>query len=146
MSTLSTVGRRVAFLAASRWLRQGAMESVTAEWQHRLNPVSIQRSMSSEVEAAKAAVPTGDTIFGKMLRGEIACKFIYEDDKVSVVVETWCHVHLISFIPSLEQCVALDDINPTAPVHFLVIPRKAIPQLSKAEDGDEQVSLLHCCL
>lgn len=35
------------------------------------------------------------------------------------------------------QCVAFDDINPQAPVHFLVIPRKPITQLSKAEDSDE---------
>jgi len=33
--------------------------------------------------------------------------------------------------------VAFDDINPQAPVHFLVIPRKPIPKLSDAEDGDQ---------
>lgn len=31
----------------------------------------------------------------------------------------------------------LNDLNPQAPVHMLVIPRKPIPQLSKAEDEDE---------
>ena len=50
-------------------------------------------------------------------RGEIPTKFIYEDDK----------------------CVAFDDINPQAPVHFLVIPRKAIPQLSDAQDEDQEL-------
>ncbi|XP_046398793.1 adenosine 5'-monophosphoramidase HINT1 [Ischnura elegans] len=73
--------------------------------------------MGDEVEKARAAVPENDTIFGKILRKEIPCSFIYEDD----------------------QCVAFHDINAQAPVHFLVIPRKPIPQLSKAEDGDEQV-------
>lgn len=43
-----------------------------------------------------------------------------------------------SFI-SVFQCVAFDDLNPQAPVHFLVIPRKPIVQLSKAEDDDEQL-------
>ncbi|XP_022655437.1 histidine triad nucleotide-binding protein 1-like [Varroa jacobsoni] len=71
--------------------------------------------MASEVEKAKTATPGGDTIFGKILRGEIPSKFIYEDDK----------------------CVAFHDINPQAPVHFLVIPRKAIAQLSLAEEEDE---------
>jgi len=33
------------------------------------------------------------------------------------------------------------DINATAPVHFLVIPKKPIPQLSDADDSDEQVCL-----
>ena len=71
----------------------------------------------SEVEKAQGASPGGDTIFGKMLKGEIPCKFIYEDDK----------------------CVAFDDISPQAPVHFLVIPRKPIAMLSNAEDGDENL-------
>lgn len=33
--------------------------------------------------------------------------------------------------------MAFDDINPQAPIHFLVIPRKPIPQLSKADDSDK---------
>ncbi|XP_055298050.1 adenosine 5'-monophosphoramidase HINT1 [Sitodiplosis mosellana] len=71
--------------------------------------------MSDEVALAQAAVPTEDTIFGKILRKEIPCTFIYEDDK----------------------CVAFNDVNPQAPVHFLVIPRKPISQLSKAQEEDE---------
>lgn len=71
----------------------------------------------SEVEAAQTAAPGGDTIFGKILRKEIPCDFIYEDD----------------------QCVAFRDISPQAPVHFLVIPRKPIPQLRFANEGDEQL-------
>lgn len=39
-------------------------------------------SMSSEVEKAQGASPGGDTIFGKILRGEIPTSFIYEDDQV----------------------------------------------------------------
>ncbi|XP_033186008.1 histidine triad nucleotide binding protein 1 [Bombus vancouverensis nearcticus] len=73
------------------------------------------RKMATEVEKAQTAAPSEDTIFGKILRKEIPCNFIYEDD----------------------QCVAFHDINGQAPVHFLVIPRKPIPQLSTAEDGDE---------
>ncbi|XP_051157293.1 adenosine 5'-monophosphoramidase HINT1 [Leptopilina boulardi] len=78
---------------------------------------SLQRKMSSEVEKAQAASPQEDTIFGKILRKEIPCNFIYEDD----------------------QCVAFHDVNKQAPTHFLVIPRKPISQLSKAEDNDEAV-------
>ncbi|XP_063978425.1 adenosine 5'-monophosphoramidase HINT1 [Diachasmimorpha longicaudata] len=75
------------------------------------------RKMASEVEKAQSATAGEDTIFGKILRKEIPCKFIYED----------------------EQCVAFNDVNPQSPVHFLVIPRKPIPQLSKAEDDDEAI-------
>uniref|UniRef100_U5EVM1 Putative zinc-binding protein of the histidine triad hit family n=1 Tax=Corethrella appendiculata TaxID=1370023 RepID=U5EVM1_9DIPT len=71
--------------------------------------------MSDEVAKAQAANPTQDTIFGKILRKEIPCDFIYEDDK----------------------CVAFHDISAQAPTHFLVIPRKPISQLSLASEEDE---------
>jgi len=38
--------------------------------------------MSSEVEKAQTASPGGDTIFGKIIRGEIPTNFIHEDDQV----------------------------------------------------------------
>lgn len=38
--------------------------------------------MASEVELAQNASPGDDTIFGKILRGEIPCKLIYEDEQV----------------------------------------------------------------
>lgn len=41
----------------------------------------------------------------------------------------------------LFQCMAFYDIEPQAPVHFLVIPKKPIPSLSAAEDNDEKVDL-----
>ena len=44
-----------------------------------------------------------DTIFGKIIRGEIPGNFIYED----------------------EYCVAINDIHPQAPVHVLAIPKGA---------------------
>ncbi|XP_043655893.1 histidine triad nucleotide-binding protein 1 [Drosophila teissieri] len=70
--------------------------------------------MASEVEKSQSAAASEDTIFGKILRKEIPCNFIHEDDK----------------------CVAFHDVAPQAPTHFLVIPRKPIAQLSLAEDGD----------
>ena len=71
--------------------------------------------MSDEVAKAQVASAANDTIFGKILRKEIPCDFIYED----------------------EKCVAFHDIGAQAPVHFLVIPRKPIPKLSLATDEDE---------
>lgn len=55
-----------------------------------------------------------DTIFGKIARGEIPTKLLYEDDRA----------------------VAFADISPQAPSHILVIPRKPIPRLSAAQDED----------
>ncbi|KAG8259568.1 Histidine triad nucleotide-binding protein 1 [Homalodisca vitripennis] len=73
--------------------------------------------MSSEEEKAQEAKPGGDTIFGKILRKEIPCNFIHED----------------------EKCVAFHDVSPQAPVHFLVIPRKPIAMLSDAVPSDSEL-------
>ena len=39
----------------------------------------------------------------------------------------------------ISQCVAFHDVNPVAPRHILVIPRKPIIQLSKSQDEDKPV-------
>lgn len=56
-----------------------------------------------------------DTIFSKIIRGEIPSEFLYEDD----------------------LCIAINDINPQAPVHVLVIPKQCIPRLVDAQVNDE---------
>lgn len=48
-----------------------------------LNRNPCWRKMATEVEKARTAAPGGDTIFGKIIRKEIPCKFIYEDDQVT---------------------------------------------------------------
>ena len=78
--------------------------------------------MSDEVAKAQIAQVGGDTIFGKIIRKEIPAKILHED----------------------EQCLAFHDVSPQAPVHFLVIPKKPIVQLSLAEDCDEQVNTMRC--
>ncbi len=55
-----------------------------------------------------------DTIFGKIARGEAPAKIVYEDDRA----------------------LAFHDVNPQAPTHLLVIPRKPIERLAAAEDAD----------
>jgi histidine triad (HIT) family protein len=56
-----------------------------------------------------------DTIFGKIISGEIPSAFLYED----------------------EHCIAINDINPQAPVHVLVIPKQSIPRLVDAQLNDQ---------
>eukprot|EP01064_Diplonema_japonicum_P021872 TRINITY_DN31453_c0_g1_i1.p2 TRINITY_DN31453_c0_g1~~TRINITY_DN31453_c0_g1_i1.p2 ORF type:complete len:127 (+),score=29.12 TRINITY_DN31453_c0_g1_i1:55-435(+) len=67
-----------------------------------------------EVERAHKAQCTGDSIFGKIIRGEIPASFVHKD----------------------EKCVAFKDVNPQSPVHLLVVPIKEITQLSKADPED----------
>ncbi|EDO45654.1 predicted protein [Nematostella vectensis] len=79
--------------------------------------------MASEEEKAQSAVPGGDTIFSRIIRGDVPATFIHEDDK----------------------CIAMDDINPQAPVHFLVIPKTPIQKLSLAQNWNAEL-LGHCLL
>lgn len=58
--------------------------------------------------------PSTDTIFTKIIRREIPADIVYEDD----------------------LALAFKDIQPQAPVHILVIPKKPIPQLADAESQD----------
>ena len=56
----------------------------------------------------------GDTIFSKIINREIPADIVYEDD----------------------LCLAFRDVNPQAPVHILVIPKKPIAMLAESEDDD----------
>ncbi len=55
-----------------------------------------------------------DTLFQKIIDREIPADIVYED----------------------EDCLAFRDINPQAPVHVLVIPRKPIARLCDADEQD----------
>lgn len=101
------------------------------------------QTMSDEVSKALAAdAAAEDTIFGKILRKEIPCDFIHEDDQVQntykqiIQIENICP-WVTRVLVVLLQCVAFHDISPQAPTHFLVIPKKPLVQLSKSTDEDE---------
>ncbi len=53
----------------------------------------------------------GDCIFCKIARGEIPCRKLYEDDEV----------------------LAFHDINPVAPVHFMLVPKLHLASLAEAD-------------
>jgi histidine triad (HIT) family protein len=55
------------------------------------------------------------TIFGKIIRREIPADIVYED----------------------EHCLAFRDINPQAPVHVLIVPKKEIATLADAAEEDQ---------
>jgi histidine triad (HIT) family protein len=38
-----------------------------------------------------------------------------------------------------ERCIVIRDIQPQAPVHLLIVPKKPIARLDGAADGDEAV-------
>ncbi|MGM0688455.1 MAG: histidine triad nucleotide-binding protein [Bacillota bacterium] len=58
---------------------------------------------------------SADCIFCKIIKRELDADIVYED----------------------ETAVAFKDINPAAPVHILVVPRKHIPTLLDIEKEDE---------
>jgi histidine triad (HIT) family protein len=56
-----------------------------------------------------------ETIFSKIIAKQIPAKIEFED----------------------EKCIVIHDIQPAAPVHVLVIPKKAIATLNDLTPGDE---------
>ena len=58
-----------------------------------------------------------DCIFCKIANKEIPSTIVYEDDEI----------------------IAFNDVNPEAPVHILVIPKKHISSLDAAMPEDEQL-------
>lgn len=54
------------------------------------------------------------TIFERIIAREIPARIEHED----------------------EHCVVLHDIQPQAPVHLLIVPKKAIPRVAEATDAD----------
>ncbi|HNQ03232.1 MAG TPA: histidine triad nucleotide-binding protein [Thiobacillaceae bacterium] len=56
-----------------------------------------------------------DCIFCKIAAGEIPCRKVYED----------------------EEVIAFHDINPAAPVHFMLVPKVHIVSLADARAGHE---------
>ncbi len=56
-----------------------------------------------------------DTIFGKIVRGEIPAEVVYQDELVT----------------------AFRDIEPQAPTHILIVPNRAVPTLADVTEADE---------
>jgi len=61
-----------------------------------------------------------DCIFCKIIRGDFNTEFVYET----------------------ENTVVFNDINPKAPVHLLVCPKKHVDSLNELEDKEIMAELL----
>ncbi|MDC0145130.1 histidine triad nucleotide-binding protein [bacterium] len=57
------------------------------------------------------------TIFSKIINKEIPAEIVYEDDEL----------------------LAFNDINPQAPVHILIIPKKEIKTLNDIKPEDQEI-------
>ena len=64
-----------------------------------------------------------DTLFTKIINRQIPSTIVYEDD----------------------LCIAIKDINPQAPTHLLLIPKKPIDRLASAQ-AEDQALLGHLLL
>ena len=58
-----------------------------------------------------------DCLFCKIIKGEIPSTKVYEDDEI----------------------LAFNDINPAAPIHILVIPKKHIENLLEVNDENREI-------
>ena len=58
-----------------------------------------------------------DNIFQKIIDRQVPARIVYEDDR----------------------CLAFHDVNPKAPVHVLIIPRKVIPTHADVKPEDREL-------
>jgi histidine triad (HIT) family protein len=56
-----------------------------------------------------------ETLFSKIIRKEIPADIVFEDD----------------------DCLCFRDIQPVAPVHVLLIPKRCIPRLADVDEADQ---------
>ncbi|NXU80180.1 HINT2 protein, partial [Oreotrochilus melanogaster] len=63
------------------------------------------------------------TIFSKIIDRSVPATILYEDDK----------------------CLVFRDVAPQAPIHFLVIPKRPIPRISRVGPQDTEVRGLCVC-
>jgi histidine triad (HIT) family protein len=57
------------------------------------------------------------TLFTKIINRELPAKIVYED----------------------EKCLAFHDINPQAPVHVLLIPKREIASMNEVTEADSDI-------
>ena len=62
-------------------------------------------------------IPMEDTVFHKIIRREIPAEIVQESDNY----------------------IAIRDINPVAPVHILIIPKKTIPSVAHVSSEDAAI-------
>ncbi len=79
--------------------------------------VTRERAIRASPSATDSKM-TAKTTFSRIIDGDLPGDFVYRDDDL----------------------VAIRDINPAAPVHILVIPRKPIPSLHHLEEADLELA------
>ena len=57
------------------------------------------------------------SLFTKIINREIEADIVYEDNEI----------------------IAFNDINPQAPIHILIVPKKEIRTLNDLEEGDQEI-------
>jgi histidine triad (HIT) family protein len=73
--------------------------------------------MKDEIFLLRTMVMLQENIFQKIIDKQIPAKIIYEDDR----------------------CLAFHDINPQAPTHVLIIPRRVIPTHADISEQDRDL-------
>src|SRR5207253_7638233 len=97
-------------------ISQRACESTRTRRDRKIHERSCQYATARDNVAVSGALaqrlPMADTVFGKIVRGEIPCHKIYEDDKV----------------------LAFLDINPLSDGHTLVVSKEPAETLDRLSD------------
>lgn len=77
----------------------------------------VSKAFESAADRATAADANKPTLFSRIIDRSVPAKIIYEDD----------------------MSLAFHDVNPQAPVHFLVVPKKVLTGVSALEDEHKEL-------
>ncbi|XP_078078092.1 histidine triad nucleotide-binding protein 2, mitochondrial [Mustelus asterias] len=103
------------------WMRPALLESRERCGQigyclSKVNGSNVLKATLAD-DASKKYGNQPPTLFSKIIDKSLPADIIYEDD----------------------QCLSFRDVNPQGPVHFLVIPKIAIPRISVVSDDDKEL-------
>jgi len=84
---------------------------------HRLYRAQYPLCLTAPLNAQDLLAMPEATLFQRIMAGEIPANIAHADDR----------------------CIAFHDINPQAPTHVLVVPRKPIPRIAEAAEEDQEL-------
>nr|XP_033792761.1 histidine triad nucleotide-binding protein 2, mitochondrial isoform X2 [Geotrypetes seraphini] len=112
------VGRGLIAWASGLLPRRPQPRLQLQRWASSLGGPDDEVSKAKQADRARRICGTqSPTIFSKIIDRTIPADIIYED----------------------EKCLAFWDVNPQAPLHFLVIPKTPIPRISYVTEDDTEL-------
>jgi histidine triad (HIT) family protein len=92
--------------------------------------------MIQETSERRAMAYDQNNVFAKMLRGEIPCHKIYEDDDTLAFLDIMPRTEGHALVITKEKATDLFDVSPQALARLMEVVQKLAPQIKEAAGAD----------